>query len=120
MRVPSTHVFPLLLATMLGACASAPKLVSAPAAAPAAARVATEVVPVDKLTGEQIVALQRQGYKLVNSNGQTLYCMTEARTGSRLQKDNICMTEREMVTLRERTERGLQNTMMQQPPKQGK
>jgi len=115
MTAPRTLWLPLSLSILLAACASAPKP-AATAAAPPAPRF---VAPVDKLTGDQIVALRKQGYKLVDSNGQTLFCMTETKTGSRLQKDNICMTEQEMVTLRERTERALQNTVMQVPPRQG-
>ncbi len=115
MTAPRTLLLPLSLSLLVAACASAPK----PDAAPAAANTPRYITPVDKLTGDQIVALQRQGYKLVDSNGQTLYCMTETKTGSRLQKDNICMTEQEMVALREQTERGLRNTEMRVPPKQG-
>jgi hypothetical protein len=115
MRAPSTHLFPLISTLLIAACASTPQ----PAAAPATGNAGRYVASVDKLTGDQIVALQRQGYKLVNSNGETLFCINEAKTGSHLQHDNICLTEREMVTLRERTERNLQNVEMQVPPRSG-
>ncbi len=115
MRAPSTHLYLLTFPLLIAACASTPP----PAAAPAAADAGRYVAPVDKLTGDQIVALQRQGYKLVNSNGETLFCITEPKTGSHLGHENICLTEREMVTLRERTERNLQNIEMQIPPRSG-
>jgi hypothetical protein len=115
MRSPTTYFLPPVLILLVVACASGPK----PATAPATAAARRDVVPVDKLTGDQIVALQRQGYKLVNSNGETLFCNSEAKTGTRLQHDNVCMTEQEMVALRERTEQSLRNTEMQVPPKQG-
>jgi hypothetical protein len=71
------------------------------------------------LSGADIVALQHAGYKIVNQNGQTMYCNTDPRTGSRIAKDNICMTEQEMVALREETQRRLQNMTMQVPPPHG-
>ena len=115
MPAPSTCFYPLICTLLIAACASTPP----PAAAPATADAGRYVAPVDKLTGDQIVALQKQGYKLVNSNGETLFCINEAKTGSHLGHENICLTEREMVTLRERTERNLQNIEMQVPPRSG-
>lgn len=115
MRRLAIRLSPLSLLVLLAGCASAPHSASVASTQ----RTTPHFVPVGELTGDQIVALQMQGYKLVNKNGQKLYCSTEPKLGSRLQHNNICMTEREMVTLRERTERGLQNATTQVPPKSG-
>ena len=118
-----------LVLIMVG-CATAPPPAAAPvatpastapvAAAPAAPAPTTHVVPVSQLTAEEIVGLKRLGYKLVDSNGETLYCSTDIKLGSRLQHDNVCMTEREMIALREETQRRLQYITTQIPPPSGK
>ena len=115
MRCLRSIFSPPLFALLTVACASAPK----PAATAAAQASPRAIIPVSKLTGEQIVALQRQGYKLINNNGETLYCATDFKTGSHLQHDNTCLTEKQMVTLREQTQRGLQNVSTPVPPKNG-
>jgi hypothetical protein len=73
-----------------------------------------------KLTSERIMQLQHEGYKLVNRDGETYYCRTEAKTGSHLARDTVCMTEAEMTTLRDQTKQGLGRVMREQPPPQGK
>src|SRR4051794_8143840 len=45
-----------------------------------------------KLTAQRIMQLQSEGYKLVNRDGQTYYCRTEAKTGSHLAHETVCMT----------------------------
>lgn len=116
MRVIEKLLAAALIGLLIAACSSTPGS-EAVASVP---NSGTQVVAVNKLTAEQIVGLQRQGYMLVNGSGQTLYCRTNLKTGSHLQHDSTCLTEREMVALREQTQRGLENTMMQVPPKQGK
>jgi hypothetical protein len=88
------------------------------AAAPGQA-VSRSAVRDAKLSGEDIVALQHAGYKIVDQNGEKLYCSTDPKTGSRIVHDNTCMTEKEMVALREETKRRMQNMMREQPPPQG-
>jgi hypothetical protein len=73
-----------------------------------------------KLTPERIMQLQREGYTLVDRNGQQYFCRTEKKTGSRLARETICMTEPEIVALREQTQRGLGRVMREVPPPQGK
>ncbi|MDE2219131.1 MAG: hypothetical protein KGL25_11225 [Gammaproteobacteria bacterium] len=73
-----------------------------------------------RLSAEEIVGLKRLGYKLVDSNGRTLYCSSNIKLGSHLQHDNTCMTEGEMIALREETQRRLQYITTQVAPPQGK
>ena len=60
-----------------------------------------------------------QGYKMVTTNGETLYCATDLKTGSHLVHDNTCLTERQIINLREETQRRLQTASTPVPPKQG-
>ncbi len=119
-------VITISLALLAAACASAPPREAsatttggAPAATAAGKSGAPAVVPVSKLTSDQLVALQMQGYKMVTTNGETLYCTTDLKTGSHLVHDNTCLTERQIVNLREETQRRLQTASTPVPPKQG-
>ena len=105
-----------LYAVLAAACASTPR----PAPTAVTPVVAPVVTSVNSLTADQIVALQKEGYRLVTSNGETLYCRNETKTGSRVEHEDVCMTAREALALREETKRNLQNVMMQRPPPQGK
>jgi hypothetical protein len=49
-----------------------------------------------KVDASNVVAVQQAGYKLVNKDGQPLYCRTDTITGSRLQTRTTCLTEREL------------------------
>jgi len=73
-----------------------------------------------KLTAERIMQLQREGYKLVDRDGQTYYCRTDAKTGSHLAHETVCMTEAEATSLRDQTKQGLGRVMREQPPPQGR
>ena len=110
------------LSLIVASCASVPQTAAthAPAAAPAAQSAVPRLVPVNKLSAEEIVSLQRLGYKLVTSNGETLYCHTDTKLGSHLQHDNTCLTENEMIALREETQRRLLYITTQVPPMQGR
>jgi hypothetical protein len=117
-----------LLVTVLGAgCAGTPppaaqaQSVAAPVS-PAAAPVSPAAAAVSKdgpLTGEKVLALQHEGYTIINKNGEVLYCRAEAKTGTRISRDTVCLTEKEMVALREETQRDLGNIMRQRPAPQG-
>ena len=40
--------------------------------------------------------VQHAGYKIVNKDGEKLYCRTDPITGSRLQTHTQCLTEQEL------------------------
>ena len=65
------------------------------------------------------MALQKSGYRIVDRNGEKLYCSTDPKTGSRIVHDNTCLTEKEMMALREETKRSMQNMARELPPPQG-
>jgi hypothetical protein len=67
-----------LTAALLAAC------VSQPADPPVTKRV--------KVDASNIAEAQAAGYRVVNRNGQTLYCHKEYLTGSRLKSQTSCLT----------------------------
>jgi type IV pilus biogenesis protein CpaD/CtpE len=48
---------------------------------------------------------QKLGYKIVNEDGQTLYCRETPKLGSHVKKDRICLTEAEMYEARNSNQR---------------
>ena len=84
----------LLAATILVGCASHP----APVAAPRQVKVdATNVADV-----------QHAGYKIVDKDGQKLYCRRDLVTGSRVKFNTTCLTEEELAMQAMRVEQGLE------------
>lgn len=67
-----------------------------------------------------VLDARKQGYTVVDENGETMFCHKAARTGSHLATETTCMTAKQMADLREQTQRNLQNFQMQMPPPQGK
>jgi hypothetical protein len=103
----------------LAGCASTPPqkpvASSTPATAPAQQPELTG--PVD---GQKLVALEHAGYTLVNRNGETLYCEINAKTGTRIARDPVCLTEVQLRQLRERTQQNMDNITRMVAPPQGK
>ena len=87
-------------ALLLGACASAPpeqpaRIVPAP----------TDV------TLDEINAAIDNGVKLQNEKGEEMVCRKEAKTGSRLARETVCMTKAEWTRVSEESQRATQKTM---------
>ena len=120
MKLIARVISVMTVAALAVGCAATPPAREQAQTLPQARTVDAATVTAAGLSGEQIVALQHVGYKMVNEKGETYYCSTEPKTGSRLQKDNVCLTEKELVALREETRRNLQNVTTQIPPPQGK
>jgi len=66
------------------------------------------------------IALKKAGYKLVNEDGQQLYCREDLKTGSHLQKTRTCLTERELAALKDNTRREIEYMRTRSAPPQGK
>lgn len=74
-----TRMFVCVLAALIAGCASkAPE---------------TRQVPID---ASNVAEVQRAGYKLVNKDGEKLYCRTDNVTGSRVRTRTQCLTEQEL------------------------
>jgi hypothetical protein len=75
---------------------SAPPLVASTTYVSASGEtLATAPVRADgTLDAKRLADAKRAGYSLVNTNGEVLYCRTEAKIGSRIQKnsDTTCLT----------------------------
>jgi hypothetical protein len=56
----------------------------------------------------------------VNRNGETLYCEINAKTGTRIARDPVCLTEVQLRQLRERTQQNMDNITRMVAPPQGK
>jgi hypothetical protein len=87
--------------------------------APAAAADAPSEAKPEKAAIDPL-ALKKAGYKLVNENGQQLYCRQELSTGSHLKKTKTCLTERELDQLMTNTRREIEYMRTRTPPPQGR
>jgi hypothetical protein len=59
---------------------------------------------------------KKLGYKVVNQNGQELFCSDDVQTGSHVHRETVCMTAADMQSLRDQTRQHLNNTMRQTAP----
>jgi hypothetical protein len=110
----------LLAFVGIAGCAGTPPVAPPPPAAtqagPHDASVPTEM----NATAENIQALQKAGYKLVNENGQTLYCRTDKKTGSRIRTTTTCLTEEELRALNTATRATMGDIQRAVPPPSGR
>jgi hypothetical protein len=60
-----------------------------------------------KIDNSNVEAVQHAGYKIVNKNGDRLYCRTDPITGSRIQTHTTCLTESELVEQNEATRQSM-------------
>ena len=98
-----TFKFSLVAAVVmsLGACAGSP-----PVQQPA------KVVPTPTdVSLDEINAAIDNGVKLQNEKGEEMLCRKEAKTGSRLARETVCMTKAEWTKVAEESQRATQKTM---------
>jgi hypothetical protein len=93
------------------ATAGQPVAAAAPAAAATTKAPVTRQVPVD---ASNVAEVQRAGYKIVNKEGQKLYCRTDPITGSRLQTRTTCLTEQELYDQIHETQNAMSLATQQQ------
>jgi hypothetical protein len=72
-----------------------------------------------KLDSSNIVEAQRAGYKLVDKDGQKLYCKRDLNTGSHVRHTTSCLTEAEWTAMAEASRRSVEAMTRARPPKQG-
>ena len=114
---------PIILALMaLAACAGQPS--NPPAAhyateAPAATLASAGASPADP-EAQRVAMAKKMGYTVVNSDGERLYCRSEMKTGSHLQKETTCLTAQELDHLHDQTREGLQNYLKPNLPPNSK
>ena len=106
--------FPVLAAlTLAVGCASQP---SAPPPEP---EPVTKLAATEKPEAKTLDEAQKLGYKIVNENGQTLYCRETMKLGSHLRKDRTCLTEQELAAVRDSNQRNFENMKKAIPPPHG-
>ena len=111
----------LACALSLAGCASEPATVppTAPAAAPPAAPAAApgtaaangqpQQPPSDgELQKQRLADALKRGYKLVNTNGEELYCRSDLATASHIQKNTVCLTARQLDEIHLRNQQSLE------------
>jgi hypothetical protein len=100
-------IFATAIAALLAACAgTAPQKPAQtrapePSATPQAA-APTSTPSSDKLgtiDATNLVEAQKAGYKIVNENGQQLFCRRETVTGTRLQHRTTCLTAQQLTEM---------------------
>lgn len=92
----------VLLSTSLLGCAGAPKSEE------------PEATIADKT-----MAVTDAGYKIVDQDGERLYCRRDMQTGSRTRHTTSCITEQEREQLHDSTKQTMQDVARRQIPRQG-
>ena len=87
-------------ALLLGACAAKPE------------QHPDKVVPAptDMTVDDLNVAIEN-GVKLQNEKGEEMVCRKEAKTGSRLARETVCMTKAEWLKVSEESQRATRRSM---------
>jgi hypothetical protein len=67
-------------------------------------------VPVD---AKNVVDVQRAGYKIVNRDGQTLYCRRDVATGTHINNQTTCLTEQQLAEQMSDSQQGLERVQQQ-------
>jgi hypothetical protein len=92
-------------ALVLAACASKPQ-------EPAAERQV-------KVDSSNIVEVQKAGYKIVDKDGQKLYCKRDLNTGSHVRYTTSCLTEAEWTAMRDASRRSVEQISRERLPPRG-
>ena len=108
-------------ALILTACAGQPTV---PAAAPTtvvakASQKSAVASPIDangKLNADALVNAKKLGFTPVDKDGQVLYCRTDLKTGSRVERETVCLTAQDIQDLRSQTQQNMSDFARRTPP----
>jgi hypothetical protein len=115
MRMPLVGLIFMLAAGCASQAQKAP-----PPAAPAVAATAAPAAAPATTAPKTVQQAQAAGYKIVNENGETLYCRDQMKTGSHVRHETICLTKEELEAAREASRRNMDQLTKPIPPPQGK
>jgi hypothetical protein len=73
-----------------------------------------------KVTGDNIIEVQKAGYVIMDKNGERLYCTKDPKTGSHIQTTTVCLTARQWQQIHEASLRGLQAVSTEALPRPSK
>jgi hypothetical protein len=103
-------------ALSLAGCATQPGSATPGATAPGAAAGGqpAQTLSDEELQKQRLADALKHGYKLVNTNGEELYCRTDLATASHIQKNTVCLTARQLDEIHLRNQQ-----MLDQPNSPG-
>jgi hypothetical protein len=61
------------------------------------------------LNAKRIAEAKKQGYTLTNTNGEALFCRSDFKTGSHVERNTTCLTAAELDSLHDETRQSLRN-----------
>jgi hypothetical protein len=76
--------------------------------------------PDDQMTAKRLVQAKKEGFRVVNKDGEELFCRTELRTGSHAVRDTTCLTAKQIDDMQARTQADLQNYLKPNTPPTGR
>lgn len=107
-------------AVILGGCAGQPSPAEAPTRYVSASGQVQPTAPEGDLDAKRIAEAKKQGFTLVNTNGEALFCRSDFKTGSHVERNTTCLTASELDALHDQTRQALQNNFRQNAPPSGK
>jgi hypothetical protein len=91
----------LVTAMLIGGCASQPASPPTPPSSPAAA------APTPDIQAQRVAQARNLNLKVVNKDGQQLFCRSNFMTTSRIQRDTTCYTADQLDKLEAQQQREL-------------
>jgi hypothetical protein len=96
---------PMLLLVALTTVACAPATTPTQPTPPPAMATATATATNPEVVKKALTSKNHAGYTLVTKDGQELYCRTVKKTGSRIQRETVCLTAKEIDELADASRR---------------
>jgi hypothetical protein len=75
--------------------------------------------PDGTIDAKLLADIKKAGYKIVNTNGQVVYCKAEAKLGSRVRSETTCLTAREFEMLHDNLQISMSLLQQAPPPRPG-
>ena len=73
----------------------------------ACANQPTSPPPNQDQDAQRVAEALKHGYKVVNTDGETMYCRSDFATASHIQKNTVCLTAQQLDALDQRNQREL-------------
>ncbi len=110
----------LVSALIMGGCAGQPSTTEAPPTRyVTASGQIQQTASEGDLDAKRIAEAKKRGYTLVNTNGEELYCRSDFKTGSHVERNTTCLTASELDALHDQTRQALQNNIRPLAPPPG-
>ena len=114
-------MFLVTAALVIAGCAGQPAATPPPATRYLTATGETQPTMAEgEIDAKRLAEAKKHGYTLVNTNGEVLYCRTDFKTGSHVERNTTCLTSAELDTLHDQTKNAMRNQFQQNAPPSGK